>query len=99
MEKSMHHTICKVDEKLTLHSGDVVRMNNWDEFSDNIILGFDEGDNTAYAKVARPYAYVSGAGTTGPVALLGMEQYTLPVLHIRDHFKIVSNDGHRARVV
>lgn len=42
-------------------------------FTHAIILGFSEDGR--YAKVARPYAYASNVGTTGPSVLLGCETY------------------------
>ena len=78
--------------KATLHAGDVVRMNTWSAFPDSVILGFNsQGD----AKVSRPYAYVSGVGTTGPMVLLGAETYVIPAKHIRDHYTVIENDGSR----
>lgn len=67
----------------TLRAGDVWSMNSWGAFADVLILGFSADGET---KVARPYAYASSTGTTGPVALLGMEVYTLPVTHIVENF-------------
>lgn len=80
--------------EVTLHSGDVVRMNAWDAFADSVILGFNDGGKPT-AKVSRPYVYASGVGTTGPVPLLGCETYELPVEHILKHYKVIDNDGHR----
>ncbi len=61
-------------------AGDVVRVFDG-AFGDAVILGFnDQGD----AKVSRPYAYVSCAGTTGPNPLLGSEVYTLPGKYLKE---------------
>ena len=77
---------------LTLHAGDVIRMNEWSAFPDSVILGFNKyGD----AKVSRPYAYVSSAGTTGPTVLLGAETYVVGVTDIYDHYKMLENGGDR----
>jgi hypothetical protein len=81
--------------KVTLHAGDVVRMNDFGAFSDSVILGFNGDKDYPTARVSRPYVYASGVGTTGPVPLLGTETYELPVEHIIKHFKIMENDGHR----
>jgi hypothetical protein len=45
-----------------------------DGFSTMIILGFSDEGN---AKVARPYAYASCVGTTGPTVLVGSETLTV----------------------
>lgn len=52
-------------------------------FAHAIILGFSE--DGAYAKVARPYAYASGVGTTCPTPLLGAEVYECRV----DQLKLI----------
>lgn len=81
--------------KITLHAGDVVRMNDFGAFSDSVILGFNDNKGYTTARVSRPYVYASGVGTTGATPLLGTETYELPVKHIIESFKIMENDGHR----
>jgi hypothetical protein len=80
--------------RITLHAGDVVRMNNWSAFPDSVILGFNKYGE---AQLFRPYAYVSGAGTTGPTGLLGAETYVLPVTHIVNHYDVKENEGFRSK--
>lgn len=66
---SYHHEVLG-----SFKAGDVLRLFDG-PFADAVILGFnDEGE----MKVARPYAYVSSAGTTGPVPLTGVEIVILP---------------------
>jgi len=62
--------------KVVLQAGHVIRPFNGpgEPFMDMIVLGFSEDGN---AKVARPYCYVSGAGTTGPTVLTGHEELTV----------------------
>ena len=53
-------------------AGDVIRLVDFDAaWMDALILGFNDD---GYALLSRPYAYVSSAGTTGPVILLGAER-------------------------
>ena len=81
------------DKPRVLHAGDVVRMNDWSPYGDHTILGFDGEGPEALAKVARPYLYASGVGTTGPTPLQGCEIYELPCKHVLEHFKVSANDG------
>lgn len=61
-------------------------------FAHAIILGFSE--NGTYAKVARPYVYASGVGTTCPTPLLGAEVYECRV----DQLKLIPG-SYSSRVV
>jgi|HubBroStandDraft_5_1064220.scaffolds.fasta_scaffold31999_3 hypothetical protein len=81
----------KLEKPITLHAGDVVRMNDWTAFADSVILGFNEDT----VRLSRPYVYASGVGTTGPTALLGAETYEVPASQIVQFYKVVENDGHR----
>lgn len=70
-------------------SGDTLRHKRMSpEWSTHLILGFSETE----VKLARPYAYVSGAGTTGPTLLQGAEIYSLPFTHL-EHFEHLTQDG------
>ncbi len=95
MEVSYAHEEWKSEDgRLTLHAGDVVRMNDWGAFADNVILGFTaENGKEAHAKVSRPYLYASLVGTTCASSMLGHETYDLPVKHIIENFKVMVNDG------
>lgn len=71
MSKCFHLTEYRdQDNAITYRAGDVMRDAAAYAFSDWVILGFSI---TGAVKVARPYAYVRGAGTTGPVVLTGCE--------------------------
>lgn len=65
-------------KEITYRSGQVIRMKSEDgvPWADTIILGFCP--KTKQVKLSRPYAYVNGAGTTGPSILQGVETYTVP---------------------
>ena len=71
----MSNTTYHITSADGFHAGDVVRMKTWDgPFSDSVILGFTTMiDGEQYTKLARPYAYASSVGTTGPVLLVGTE--------------------------
>ena len=64
-----------------LKAGDIVRMNNGSPFMDCLILGFS---SDGYTRLARPYAYASCVGTTGPTALTGVEIFTTETRRIGD---------------
>lgn len=53
----------------SLKAGDVLRLFDG-PFADAVILGFNDIQE---ARLARPYLYAGSAGTTGPVALTGVE--------------------------
>lgn len=60
--------------------GDVVRMkcedNGLNAWADCLILGFATDKNhDTWVKLARPYCYVSCAGSTSPGVLTGVEEY------------------------
>lgn len=68
--------------------GTVLRMVQSDpsalpSFSDQLVVNTttnDRGD--LQVTLARPYAFVSGAGTTSPTVLTGVEQYVVPASRI-----------------
>lgn len=62
-----------IEEAHGRKAGDVVRAGS-DAFMDCVILGFNEAGD---AKLARPYAYVSGVGTTAPTVLTGVETFVV----------------------
>lgn len=71
-------------------SGQVIRTFDG-PFGDATVLGFnDNGD----MKVARPYVYVSGAGTTGPTPLTGVETFSIPSSQ-HGFYEIVEGSPHR----
>lgn len=84
-----HHTIHTVKGGYSYQAGDTLRHKTMAaEWSTHLILGFSETE----VKLARPYAYVSGSGTTGPTVLQGCETYSVPLSHL-DHFEHLSRDG------
>ena len=72
---SYHITEKKLSNGVTYRAGDVIRVLVYGAFCDAVILGFNEAGD---AKVSRPYAYVSLAGTVCPSTLLGCETYSIP---------------------
>lgn len=76
-----------------LKSGDVLKVvNDGGAFGDALVLGFSEAGE---AKLSRPYAYVSGAGTTGPTVLLGAETFTVTAYNIKHYPVVESRDRGR----
>ena len=69
---SYHHTTFTDSRGGNWRAGDVIRLGDW-PFADAVVLGFDD---EGYASLARPYVYTSGAGTTGPMPLTGVENMT-----------------------
>jgi hypothetical protein len=47
---------------------------------------------THHIKLARPYAYVSGAGTTSPTVLLGHETFQLDFEELQKYYMEVVTD-------
>lgn len=74
-------------DEVTYQAGDVIRIfaDSNDPFSDCIILGFSQPDKhgDVYVKLARPYAYASSIGTTGPTVLTGAEVFEMPASKLR----------------
>lgn len=85
MDKTFH--VLEVDG---FNAGDVVHTTNGHGFAweDSIILGFTEPDKhgDTYAKLSRPFVYVSSAGTTSPSPLVGIETYTVTVAGLKERF-------------
>lgn len=79
---------------VTFQAGDVLRRGGQDghAWSDCIILGFSLPDKHAdvYVKLARPYAYASCIGTTGPGILMGCEEFEMVATKLRFE-KVVSS--------
>jgi hypothetical protein len=90
MEHFANETYTEPESGTVLHAGDVVRMKSWGGFADATILGFDGNGN---ARVARPYLYASGVGTTCPTSLVGVEMWNIPCAHVIDHYTVMENDG------
>lgn len=59
------------------HAGEVWDNPNLRPWGQHVILGFSADGKEV--KLARPYAYASCVGSTGPTVLLGSEVYTLPL--------------------
>ena len=81
---SSFHITEVTQEHVTYEAGDVLRdklATRQYPFCDCVIMGFD---GKGYARVCRPYVYVSGVGTTGPNPLLGYETWEIAVhnLHL-----------------
>ena len=75
----------------TWQAGDVV-TGGLEAWSNAIILGFSSEDEYGhvYVKLARPYAYASCIGTTGPTVMTGTEVYNASVTTLEDR-KVVSS--------
>jgi len=86
-DKTSYHNTARGD----FAAGQVVRVFNG-VFGDAIVLGFNDD---GWMKVGRPYAYASSVGTTGPVALTGVETIMYPPSHF-DLIKIVDGSTHRS---
>lgn len=65
-------------------------------FSDAVILGFTAPDKYGgvYVKLARPYVYATGIGTTSPSVLTGIETYTASADNVL-RFPLVEGEGCR----
>jgi len=66
----------------TYRAGDVISnaVGGNDPWSQCIILGFSDPkqhNGDVYVKLARPYAYASCVGTTGPSVLTGVETFEM----------------------
>ena len=77
------HALDAKGNKVTYQSGDVIRRDNCEPeaWTDCIILGFSsprqEPFGDVFVKLARPYAYASCIGTTGPGVLTGVETFAI----------------------
>jgi len=89
LSDSFQYEEWKVLDK-TLHVGDVYVMNPVLSFGACLILGFN---SKGEASVARPYAIASNIGTTNANVLTGVERFTIPALHIAEHWVGKSVDG------
>ena len=84
-------------EEQTFHKGDVMRMDGIGAFADCLIVGFgdmNEGrpiaTGTLYAKLARPYAYVSKYGNS---ILTGVEDIEfVSVKKLSENYKRVGTE-------
>lgn len=81
------HTRDANGANITYQAGDVIRRDNCEPhaWTDCIILGFSDptrhGD--VFVKLARPYAYASCIGTTGPGVLTGVETFAIEASKLR----------------
>ena len=79
-EHSKYYAIESItnNEGVIIKAGDVVRLKFFENssFGDCVILGFNAQN---WAKLARPYAYVSSVGTTCASPLLGCEVFETTV--------------------
>ncbi len=83
------HDFPKRGHDTILFAGDVIRVFDG-PYGDGTILGFNDAGE---AKVARPYAYASGVGTTGPRALLGHEDIVYTVGNLKHFVKQANETG------
>ena len=81
-------TLLKTDDGEYVAGQVVRRKGTRDAWSDTLILGFSDptkhGD--VFVKMARPYAYASCVGTTGPGILMGCEEYTITAKQLVEGF-------------
>jgi hypothetical protein len=91
----------KVDVMETIQVGQVWRMDAMGEFADFVVLGMSDPakhpkfhEPCAYVRLARPYAYASCVGTTGPGVLLGSEQITVTAKRLLESFTCVGGRTH-----
>ena len=88
----------KAIESITeLKPGCILREKNKDgtfpPFADCVILKIENVLNVSHRiKLSRPYAYVSGAGTTSPTVLLGQETFDADFGRIQKLFVQVLTD-------
>jgi hypothetical protein len=95
-----HTSLKTVDAKgdpITYLAGQTIRSHHGDAFSDCLILGFSAPDkfSDVYVKLARPYAYVSSAGTTCVGVLLGVEEFNVHADKLK-HDKVVDRNMRHA---
>jgi hypothetical protein len=84
-------------EEQTFHKGDVMQQPNRSAFADCLIVGFGEmnegtpvANGTLYAKLARPYAYVSKYGNS---ILTGVEDIEFVSLkRLSENYKLVGTE-------
>ncbi len=88
MSDTFHNTTSAASGTV-LSAGDVIRVFDG-PYGDGTILGFNDAGE---AKVARPYAYASGVGTTGPRALLGHEDIVYTVGNLKHFVKQANETG------
>lgn len=73
-----------IEEAHGRKAGDVIKAGDG-AFMDCVVLGFNEAGD---AKLGRPYAYVSGAGTTGPTTLVGVEHVVVYAASFKESLKL-----------
>jgi len=97
MKMTFAHTVLKTDEG-TFRAGDVIRSTHDESpWCQCIILGFSEpkkhrDDVYVYVKLARPFAYASGVGTTCPNVLMGVEEFEMNADRLK-YEKVLSRNG------
>ena len=75
-----HHVEQHTLEGVTYNAGDLWQA--WEgAWGTHLILGFTADGKEV--KLARPYAYASSVGSTGPTVLSGVEVYVLPTNHLK----------------
>lgn len=69
------------EQSFTVSAGDVFQMFEHGKYSNATVLGIAPANEwgTVYVKMARPYCFASGVGTTGPTPLVGVEVYTVDI--------------------
>ncbi len=89
------NTLLRHDDGI-YRAGDVLRnaAGQNDPWSQCIILGFSSPDKhgDVYVKLARPYAYASCVGTTGPGVLTGVEEFSIHADKLR-HETVLTTGG------
>lgn len=92
-------TLDRDNKPITYQAGDVIRLLTLsglasDAWSDCIILGFSDpkrSGGSVFVKLARPYAYASCIGTTGPGILVGTEDFTMEAVKLVHHLVVSSH--------
>ena len=88
-------TVLKTEQG-TYQAGDVIRsVGAAHAWSDCLILGFSKPEESfsgiVFVKLARPYAYASAIGTTGPGVLMGCEEFIIEVSKLRFETVVSTN--------
>lgn len=78
-----------------LQSGCIVREKTAGQapFSDSVVVQIVEYRPSNFqVKLSRPYAFVSGVGTTSPTVLLGQETITVGLYDLQRHYLEVQTE-------
>jgi hypothetical protein len=82
-------------------AGQVWRHSTIEAFGDHLVLGMSDKDRNGdvWVRLARPYAYASCVGTTGPTVLTGSETYDVSLKTLITRFTCVGGRGERHKYV